>query len=114
MLLLRRRLPRSWRRGNDVERFLYNATHYFAVGLAGFAVAGFFVSFAWLDILYIMAALMTGLYVSVRGYQSAQSSAIAGGDQPSVPVRSGGGWRVRASVARFAAPGTLRPPARPA
>jgi len=61
MWRLRRRLPRSWRRGNDVERLLYNSTSYFAIALTSFAVSCFFVSFAWLDIFYIVLAMMTGL-----------------------------------------------------
>ena len=65
-LRLRRRLPRSWRRGTDEERLIYGATTFLPLGMIGFAVTSFFVSFAWMDPLYIMAAFLTGLYVAAR------------------------------------------------
>ncbi len=66
MARLRRRLPRSWAKGTPEERFLYLATMYLTVALVSFAVAALFVAFAWLDIIYILAAFMAGLYVCVR------------------------------------------------
>jgi O-antigen ligase len=66
LLRLRGRLPRSWRRGTDAERFLYGATSFFPVAMVGFAVTAFFVSFAWLDPVYILAAFTTGLHIAVR------------------------------------------------
>lgn len=65
-LRIRRRLPKSWRRGSASERFIYNATSCFAVAMVGFAVTSFFVSFAWVDPIYLMAAFLTGLYVATR------------------------------------------------
>jgi len=38
-LRLRRRLPPSWRRGTQAERFLYGATSFFPVAMIGFAAA---------------------------------------------------------------------------
>ena len=67
MLRLRRRLPRAWATGDEEARFLYLATLYLPVAVIGFAVTSFFVSFAYLDPIYILAALMTGTYVSVDG-----------------------------------------------
>ena len=66
MMRLRRRLPRSWARGTPEQRFLYLATMYVAVALVGFGITAAFVAFAWLDIVYILAAFMGGLYVSVE------------------------------------------------
>ncbi len=66
MIRLRARLPRHWVRGDPEERFLYLMTLYIPVALLGFAVTSFFVSFAYLDPIYIIAALMAGLYVSVN------------------------------------------------
>ncbi len=63
---LRSRLPRHWARGDPEERFLYLTAMYLPVALVGFAVTAFFVSFAFLDPIYIVAALMTGLYISVE------------------------------------------------
>ena len=65
MLRLRRRLPRAWLKGDDEERFLYLASMYVPLAMIGFAVTSFFLSFAWVDMLYILAAFMSGLYVCV-------------------------------------------------
>jgi O-antigen ligase len=65
MFRLRRRLPRAWLNGDPEERFLYLATGYFAVAMVGFSVTSFFVSFAWMDAAYFIAALMSGLYICV-------------------------------------------------
>jgi O-antigen ligase len=62
---LHRRLPKAWRTGDPEERFLYQASLYFALAMIGFATTSFFLSFAWLDTVYIITALNTGLYVSV-------------------------------------------------
>jgi O-antigen ligase len=66
MMRLRARLPKHWARGDPEERFLHLMTLYMPVALLGFAVTSFFVSFAYLDPIYIVAALMAGLYVSVE------------------------------------------------
>ncbi|MGH7628560.1 MAG: O-antigen ligase family protein, partial [Gemmatimonadales bacterium] len=65
MARLRRRLPRAWAKGTTEQRFLYLATMYLTVALVAFAVTALFVAFAWLDIIYILAAFMAGLYVCV-------------------------------------------------
>jgi O-antigen ligase len=78
MIRLRARLPKHWVRGNPEERFLYLTTLYIPVALLGFAVTSFFVSFAYLDPIYIIAALMAGLYVSVDAkLKSRPASAVA-------------------------------------
>jgi hypothetical protein len=84
MLRLRRQLPAAWRHGDDEERFLYLSTTYFAVAMVGFLVTSFFVTFAWIDIGYILAALMAGLYVSV-----AQRTGAPGGPQQAVLPSAG-------------------------
>jgi len=99
-LKLRRRLPGSWRRGADQERFLYAASTFFPVAMIGFAVTSFFVSFAWMDTIYLMAALLTGLYGSTY------VQLHAGDFDGVVTAREGthsrhvGGWRV-ARTSRF-------------
>lgn len=65
MRRLRRRLPERWRRGNRDERFLFYAPLYLLLAMLGFAVTCSFVSFAFLDPVYILAAFMTGLYVTL-------------------------------------------------
>jgi O-antigen ligase len=66
MRRMRRRLPPSWRTGDREERFLYLMTQYLIVAFAGFAVTSFFLSFAWIDIIYILAAFTAGMYVAVE------------------------------------------------
>lgn len=101
LLRLRSRLPRRWRRGNDVERFLYGGTHFLAAGVIGFSASAFFVSFAWVDLVYVQAALITGLFVSVRAYRTSVSAATAAGlVAPRAATRRGPGWRVRESLQR--------------
>jgi len=97
-LRLRRRLPKSWRRGTESERFIYNATSFFAVSMVAFAVTSFFVSFAWVDPVYVMAAFITGLYVSTRA-QIGKGGASRYGAAFAAPAPSPG-WRVRASALR--------------
>lgn len=97
-LRLGRRLPKGWRRGSRPERFLFNATSFFAVAMVGFAVTSFFVSFAWRDPIYLMASLLAGLYISVRGQLSQSNMPATAEESPTVP-RSRSGWRVRRSAA---------------
>ena len=97
-LRLRRRMPRSWRRGSDAERFLYAATSFFAVAMVGFAVPAFFVSFAWSDTLYILGALLTGLYAATQmQMKEAEVSGSVVTDQPA-RVKNSVGWRVARSA----------------
>jgi putative inorganic carbon (HCO3(-)) transporter len=102
LLRLRGRLPRSWRRGTEAERFMYGATSFFPLAMIGFAVTAFFVTFAWLDPLYIMAAFTTGLYVAVRE-QTKQRTGTETSTVPSVRHSDRGmpGWRVARSAQRF-------------
>jgi O-antigen ligase len=69
MRRMHRRLPRAWARGDPEERLLYFSTVYLPVALIGFGATAFFVSFAWLEPIYFLAALVTGVYVSVRERQ---------------------------------------------
>jgi hypothetical protein len=69
--------------------------------MIGFAVTSFFVSFAWLDPIYVMAAFITGLYVATREYTE---DAGGLGVPRTTPAPSPGitrGWRVRQSAQRF-------------
>jgi O-antigen ligase len=81
MRRLHRRLPSEWRTGEAEQRFLYSLTAGLPVAMAGFAVTSFFVSFAYLDPVYILAAMTTGAYVCVAqrlgpGVLHARRSAI--------------------------------------
>ena len=78
MRRLRSRLPKHWDRGDPDERFLYLTAMYLPVALVGFGVSSFFVSFAYLDPIYIVAALMAGLYVAVNAkLKTLPGSAVA-------------------------------------
>ncbi len=66
MARLRRRAPRAWAQGDAEERFLYIAPLYLSISYLGFAVAAFFLSFAYLDPIYILSALSAGLYACTR------------------------------------------------
>jgi O-antigen ligase len=62
---MHRLLPREWRRGNPEQRFLYALTASLPIALLGFAVTSSFVSFAYLDPIYILAAMVSGTYLLV-------------------------------------------------
>jgi O-antigen ligase len=98
---LRRRLPQSWRKGTPTERFLYSATTFFSVAMIGFAVTSFFVSFAWLDPLYVMGAFITGLYVATREYAEDAGRLGIRRTTPGTSSEITRGWRVRRSAQRF-------------
>ena len=63
---IRRKIPRSWVSGTTEERFLYLMTLYLPVSLITFSVSGFFVSFAYRDLIYVLGALTVGLIVAVE------------------------------------------------
>ena len=103
LLRLRSRLPRSWRRGTQAERFMYGATSFFPLAMIGFAVTSFFVSFAWEEPLYILAAFTTGLLVVIRE-QLQRGAVVATNPIPAVRLVERGtpGWRVAQGAQRFA------------
>lgn len=59
------RLPAGWRTGSPDERFLYALTNALPVALLGFAVSSFFVSFAYVDVPYVLVAMSCGAWVLV-------------------------------------------------
>ncbi len=71
---MRRRMPAGWAEGTWEERFLYQAGLYLPLAALGFAVTSFFVSFAWLDPVYALAALNVGLITTVRAKLQASGS----------------------------------------
>ena len=64
MSRLRRRLPPAWAHGDAEERLLYLATFHLPLALIGFAITASFVSFAYLDLVYMLAAFVAGVYVA--------------------------------------------------
>jgi O-antigen ligase len=63
---LRRKMPKSWVRGTEEERFLYYATLYLPIAFITFCVSGFFVSFSYHDLIYLMGSVMAGLILCVN------------------------------------------------
>jgi hypothetical protein len=66
--------------------------------MLGFAVTSFFVSFAWMDPLYLLAALLTGFYVSLRAYLNEAGPAAGGAMQSESTGARAPGWRVTRSA----------------
>jgi O-antigen ligase len=96
---VRRRLPREWERGDPEERFLYLSSMYLPLAMITFAVTSFFLTFAWIDMVYMITAMITGFYASV----GARLPAL----QPGVmrPQQRGG----KGGVNAMAAPAAPRP-----
>src|SRR2546423_2370565 len=107
-LRLRRRFPKEWLKATGPDRFLYACTSFFSVAMCGFAVTSFFVTFAFSDPIYILAALYSALYAVSRARISSFTRGLA--TQPPVSnAARAAGWRVTASARRFfAASATLR------
>lgn len=60
-----RKMPKHWVIGDQEQRFLYFTAIYLPVALLGFAVGCALVSFAYLDPIYVMVALVGGLKISI-------------------------------------------------
>lgn len=91
---LRGRLGKALTRNDAEQRLLRCFTEYLPLSLVGFAVSAFFVSFATMDPIYILAALVTGMYTSV---EAARSRARP---DPAVPPRTLRGGTLANSVRR--------------
>ena len=77
-LRLGRRIPHTWRRGNSEQRFVAAASFYLPLAQIGFAVTAFFVSFAWMEPLYMLSAIVAGLNLVVRRQRLILQPAVAG------------------------------------
>ena len=55
-----KKLPRRFRTGTEEQRFLYYSCQYLPVALIGFGVTSYFLTFAWLEPYYMLAALTAG------------------------------------------------------
>lgn len=100
-LRIRSRIPKAWRKGTADQRFVEAATRYLPVAQIGFAATAFFVSFAWMEPLYFLSALVVGLWLTappevrpfvlkrIPGWRSLRSRALAGfAAQPPPPASS--------------------------
>lgn len=93
-LVLQRRLPRSWRKADPERRLLYNCATYLPVAFIGFASAGFFVSFAYLDVIYVLTAFHLGMLQCIKQKELEEQGGGAAAPVPVAPARRGrgGGW----------------------
>lgn len=62
----RARLPLAWRRGDPDQRVLFALATYIPLSIWGFALTSTFVSFAYIDPMYYLAALSSGLIVAIH------------------------------------------------
>lgn len=88
-LRIRRRIPKAWRTGTPDQRFVEAATRYLPVAQVGFAATAFFVSFAWMEPVYFLSALVVALWLTappevrpfaltrIPGWRSLRSRAFA-------------------------------------
>jgi len=81
MRRLARRLPKAWEYGTREQRFLYLAPAALALSLVSFMITSTFLSFAWIDTVYLVAAFMIGLYHCV----DVELARSAGGAMPVAP-----------------------------
>jgi len=65
MKRLQKRLPRHWETGTREERFLFLAPGALSLAMIGFIITSTFLSFAWMDVVYTLAAYMVGLYAAI-------------------------------------------------
>lgn len=97
---LRRRLRGQWATGDNDQRLLYRFSETLPFSIIGFGVSAAFVSFAYLDPVYILAAYVTGMHVAVRGRLARQPKlergAVLAASGPRVPVRAPVALRGRA------------------
>ena len=87
---MRRKVPKTWRTGDPEQRFMYDAPLYMSTSLVGFALTSLFVSFAWLDIIYILVMFQAGLTLAIRSRlarDAAQQSAAMVPVGPPPPLR---------------------------
>ncbi len=65
-IMLRRRMPRHWRKGDAEEQFLYQASVFLPVTFVAYAVTTFFLTFAFMDFTYFLIAFLAGLLVATN------------------------------------------------
>lgn len=87
---LRKRLPPAWETGDSEERLLFQVALYLPLCAIGFAIPAFFVSFAYLDPIYIVAAMNGAFAISVEARLRSAPRALAKG--PARLTRRAGGW----------------------
>jgi len=88
MYRVRKRLPKHWIEGDAEERFLYQASVFLPVAMVGFGTSGLLVSHAYIEPVYVIAALQAGFY-NVLEKKLRQTSRAPAPDAPARRVRGG-------------------------
>ena len=78
----RKQLPVSWKRGPPDQRLLYSLSFYLPLAIWAFAVPSTFVSHAYMDPMYYLAALSAGYLVAVRRELQKERNTRAGAGRP--------------------------------
>lgn len=100
---LKKRLPERWRHGDAEERFLFHAALYLPVSIFGFAITAAFVSFAWIDVIYVLGAFVCGLYLAVEKKHRREAGPSGGRTRSRSPRAPGPGQSRRSREAPLAA-----------
>ena len=123
---LRKLVPPEWEQGDAEERLLFNVALYLPLCGVGFAIPAFFVSFAYLDPIYIVAAMSGAFAIALenRLRERARGVAVPGASRfqrvagsslatPRVaPTASGRGAKIVIRWAPSPVPDPAKPPAR--
>ena len=80
----RRQLPVSWKRGGPDQRLLYSLSFYLPLAIWAFAVPSTFVSHAYIDPMYYLAALSAGYLIVVRRAMEQERNSLG---IPHAPLR---------------------------
>lgn len=64
LLRLKKSLPRAWLEDDRDHRLLYLAPDYLAIAFVGFTFGSFFLSFAWMDVTYVLPASWAALVIA--------------------------------------------------
>ncbi len=104
-----RKMPRHWVKGDQEQRFLYFTAIYLPVALIGFGVGCALVSFAYLDPVYVMVAMVGGLNVSVA-QRLKDEAAVAGGAPSAQAQQVDGPRRYRGGLPPAGIPSQTLPP----
>lgn len=96
LLKLMRQLPRAWMQGSGDDRLLFLMSRYLPVSIIGFVVASFFLSFAYMDVAYVLVALEVGLTVLTQQSVARAPSPVVAQTPPA-----------RSSLSRAVRPGAV-------
>jgi len=100
LIRLGRQLPASWARATDDRLLLYHATDCLSASIVAFCACSFFVTFAWIDIVYVLGAFSGSLMVLVQKVRDTDEGRVALAQTTSFAGRRPSEWRMAASANR--------------